>query len=162
MFTCLECLQMLHPVTDTPVARSINNTPLANASIRVRDALLHEAILCLSRVLDKKRKERECLETLIDINANNPNSPAILKKIENVRSSSEWVHLIKIRHGRIGHNLNDRGDSLRLEAIRKIFDEVWDILQDCAPDAKLLQQKKEAFGFWNQTARTFWKKVCAD
>ena len=153
LWTCVQCTQLLHPLVNTRASNSINGTELANATIRIRDSLIHEAILCLSRILDKNSKDRITIEKFISGNED------AKKKLEEIRNSQEWKNLLEIRNGRCAHNLQDRGDSVSWDKIVNISNQVIDLFNLVVSNKKFNESKITVVEAWNKIARIFWDKV---
>lgn len=163
LVTCTECLQILHPLLNVRGAEVLNGTQLANVTLRVRDSVLHEAILCLARILDKKSTDCQCIEKLIVVHSMEQSRQSkSLKKLEGIRHSQEWLDLRKIRHGRIAHNLNNRGAELSLKQITIVRDKLLQLFVLISSDKELLKKHDDHKKFWNGASKQFWHGVFSE
>ena len=151
----IECMQLLHPITNTSKATTISNTKFANASIRIRDALIHEAILGLTKILDADGSDRLCLAKLIK----RENRIDLEEELSKVKSSEEWLELKAIRDGRISHSLIDPGSKLAFDWIYTIKYKIIDFLEKIDSTMPIISEHKALTGEWNKIAHLFWSPI---
>lgn len=154
LITCTQCLQLLHPLVNGRGAKVLNGTMLANVTIRIRDALIHEAILCLTRVLDKPGTDRVCLEKLIG-----KLDSSSITTLTSIRVSQKWTNLQDIRNGRIAHNLDQRGGEVCCKDINNIRDDLLKLVHAICPDTNLPTLKDETVKAWNVGSKQFWETI---
>lgn len=157
--TCRECLQLLHFVLKNPDVVELNGTIFANPTLRIRDCLIHEAVLCLGRILDEYGENRINFDRLIRDNPSSSKAIDARKKWIELTTSEKWKNLKDIRNGRIAHNLDSRGEKIAVDSLNKLSNDLVELLGEMFPEHKFKAIHSEAMPHFNNQAREFWKAI---
>ena len=140
---------------------SINGTELVMPVICIRDDLIHGAINGMYRLLDQSKPggDRVSLETLIQkMPMDSSKKQNAEQKLLGIRQSQDWQETKTIRHGRIAHSLDNKGEKFicwqKLSNIRRSLIELMDLLRP-----GFASEARQNTGEWNRLSEQFWKKL---
>lgn len=166
---CLQSMRLLEPILFHSDVMKIDKTNIANATLVIRDALIHRAVLAIVRIYDfnnnsKNNKDRASFDMLFQLLDSNEIQIDDFINIKNeytkIKELPEFKELKKVRDSRIAHQLNDSGASLSYDMLKNIAIPTRKIVN------KLLLQiyDTEFFSigfekFWVETSKDFWSCV---
>lgn len=169
LIDCLEALRLVEPIIFSSEVTKINKTSFANATLVIRDALLHRAVLSIVRIYDindgKNNKDRIVFDRMFRLleKDNSFNVTNIKNKYKDICLKPEFHKLKEIRHGRIAHQLEDSGAQLSYEMIKNIALPTAEVVQMLYKEIFHGEIHLEGFNkFWVKTSRNFWKCIFND